>query len=112
MRLKELWDSFCGSDEKKRDRVSEITFKPGTRPAIILERLCEGSKLSGWSVCKMLRTHNGDRDLRRVREWLRSVGIDYVTYHETAENGRQYKVTQLLPSQAMRAHALTFGKRA
>ena len=95
---------------EKRNHDAANKFKAGTRPAIILETLCEGVALSGWAACKLLKTHNGDRDLRRVRKRLRSAGVQFLTFLGQADNGREYKITQLLPSQRDNARKLIVGK--
>lgn len=107
-----LTDWLFGTEEKKRDRIGEISFKAGTRPAIILQTLCEGVALSGWSACKLLHTHNADRELRRVRRRLRAEGIQFQTFHAEAANGSKYKVTQLVPSHIPAARKLIVGKAA
>jgi hypothetical protein len=98
------WAEKFRAEEKRSHQGS--AFKAGSRPAIILETLCEGVALSGWGVCKLLKTHNGDRDLRHVRQCLRNRGIQFTTTMATAANGREYKVTQLLPSQIAAARKL------
>jgi hypothetical protein len=113
---KKGWSAFaidCGpvqsaSDNKRSHQSS--TFKPGSRPAIILETLCEGIALSGWKACLLLGTHNGDRDLRHVRQCLRNKGIAFTTTKATAKNKREYKVTTLLPSQIPAARKLIGAK--
>lgn len=107
MGLKE-W--LFGAEVKKSHEGSG--FIKGTRPAIILERLCAGDHVSGWSACQLLNTHNGDRDLRRVRRRLKMLGIGCVTHLGGAKNGRDYKITALTPWQAERARALIVGKAA
>jgi len=108
MGLKEAWAALCGVQEK-RDHGA-VSFKAGTRPAIILQALCEGKSVSGWSACMLLQTHNGDRELRRVRSCLRALGLQFSTLKGTTRNGREYKITKLLPSSRSAALKLIVGR--
>jgi hypothetical protein len=93
-----------------RSRDHQALFKKGSRPAIIIEALCEGLDQSGSTACKMLHTHNGDRDLREVRRRLRNCGVRLGTYYARAENGRDYKVTYIPADQRDLALSLIVGR--
>lgn len=106
--MKKLWSFLTGKEPRSNHQGTK--FKPGSRPAFILNLLCAGYQLGSWDVCKLLKTHNAARDLRHVRKCLRMAGVAVATVRKTVANGREYKVTRIEPRHRDAARKLIVGK--
>jgi hypothetical protein len=67
---------------------TQFRFAPGSRTTKLLKLLCAGRTLGGYEAVQILGTHNGDRDLRYVKERLDAHHIKYELVKRECPGGR------------------------
>ena len=55
----------------------KFRFTPGSRPTKLYKLLCSGRTIGGYEAVQETGSHNGDRDLRRVRTFMDEANIKY-----------------------------------
>jgi hypothetical protein len=97
--------AVLGLGRRKKEGPA-FKFKPGSRTTRILRQLIAGEVIGGREAVQITRTHNGDRDLRFVKQMLRRHGVLFTEVLKDLGGGRTLIKVRLPRDQRAKAMGL------